>query len=75
MKVSHTFESPEREKLEIVSGLLQQAGYKVSKLSSQTELFRIKVGREGVETEAEERRRIQGLVDHFEIEYWSYTTN
>ncbi|TCI47479.1 MULTISPECIES: hypothetical protein [unclassified Exiguobacterium] len=73
MKVSHTFKSPEREKLEIVSGLLQQAGHKVSKLSSQPELFRMKVGREGVETEAEERQRIQGLVDHFEIEYWSYT--
>ncbi|TCI54201.1 hypothetical protein EVJ24_07850 [Exiguobacterium sp. SH1S21] len=73
MKVSHTFKSPEREKLEIVSGLLQQAGYKVSKLSSQPEQFRIKAGREGVETEAGERQRIQALVDHFEIEYWSCT--
>lgn len=75
MNVSHTFESPEREKLEIVSGLLQQAGYKVSKLSSQPVQFRIKVGREGVQTELEERQRIQGLVDHFEIEYWSCTIN
>lgn len=74
MRMSHTFKSTEREKLEIVSGLLQQAGYSVSKVSSQTELFRIKVGREGVASETEERLRIEAIVDHFEVEEWSYTT-
>lgn len=75
MKASHTFKSSEREKLEIVSGLLQQSGYSASRISLQSDSYRVKAVREGVpiNEEEDERLRIQSLVDHFDIEEWSST--
>ncbi|WP_404354500.1 hypothetical protein [Exiguobacterium aurantiacum] len=71
MRVSHTLKSTEREKLEIVAGLLQQAGYRSGKIDWQTGINIVRVSREDVSSESEERTRIQGIVDHFGIEDWT----
>ncbi len=73
VRVSHTLKSNEREKLEIVAGLLQQAGYRSGKIDWQTGINIVRVSREDVSSESDERTRIQGIVDHFGIEDWSAT--
>lgn len=73
MRVSHTLKSTEREKLEIVAGLLQQAGYRSGKIDWQTGINIVRVSREDVSSESDERTRIQGIVEHFGIEDWSAT--
>jgi len=73
VRVSHTLKSTEREKLEIVAGLLQQAGYRSGKIDWQTGINIVRVSREDVSSESDERTRIQGIVDHFGIEDWSAT--
>lgn len=71
VRVSHTLKSTEREKLEIVAGLLQQAGYRSGKIDWQTGINIVRVSREDVLSESDERTRIQGIVDHFGIEDWT----
>lgn len=71
MRVSHTLKSTEREKLDIVAGLLQQAGYRSGKIDWQTGINIVRVSREDVSSESDERTRIQGIVDHFGIEDWT----
>ncbi len=73
VRVSHTLKSMEREKLEIVAGLLQQAGYRAGKIDWQTGVNIVRLSREGVSSEPEERARIQGIVDHFGIDDWTAT--
>lgn len=73
VRVSHTLKSTEREKLEIVAGLLQQAGYRSGKIDWQTGINTVRVSREDVSSESDERTRIQGIVEHFGIEDWSAT--
>lgn len=73
VRVSHTLKSNEREKLEIVAGLLQQAGYRSGKIDWQTGINIVRVSHEDVSSESDERTRIQGIVDHFGIEDWTAT--
>lgn len=71
MGVTHTFSSSEREKVEIISGLLQQAGYRLSRIRLQEGRFVVTVSLVGRIMIDEEYERIAGLVSHFGIEDWS----
>lgn len=73
VRVSHTLKSMEREKLEIVAGLLQQAGYRAGKIDWQTGVNIVRLSREGVSSEPEEWARIQEIVNHFGIDDWTAT--
>ncbi|TCI22878.1 hypothetical protein EVJ33_05290 [Exiguobacterium sp. SL-10] len=73
MRVTHTLKSTEREKLEIIAGLLRQAGYRGGKIDWQTGINIVRLSRDDVSSEPDERARIRGIVDHFEIEDWTVT--
>lgn len=73
VKVSHTLKSTEREKLEIVAGPLQQAGYRAGKIDGQTGIHIVRLSREHVSSEQGERDRIQRIIEHFGIEGWAAT--
>ncbi|WP_214698648.1 MULTISPECIES: hypothetical protein [unclassified Exiguobacterium] len=67
----HVFQSAEKEKIEIIAGLLQQAGYRISRIREDENQFTVTArleGRTGIEDECE---RIQGIVQHFDIEVWA----
>lgn len=68
MKGIYTFKSDELEKLEIVAGLLQQAGYNVAKIIEKKRQYTLKVRRNTIESSAEEQERIEQLAEHFLIE-------
>lgn len=70
--MNHTFRSSEREKLEIIAGLLQQAGYRISRIREDGHRFVVTariIGRTEVEVE---RQRIGGIVQHFDVEEWTF---
>ncbi|MCT4782359.1 MAG: ribonuclease E inhibitor RraB [Exiguobacterium sp.] len=73
MKAQHTFRSEEREKLEIVASLLQQAGYQITSISSSNENMTFKATRDTVLSKRDEEERINQLVHHFGILSWSVT--
>ncbi|WP_214878347.1 hypothetical protein [Exiguobacterium sp. ERU653] len=67
----HVFQSAEKEKIEIIAGLLQQAGYRISRIREVENQLTVTArleGRTGIEDECE---RIQGIVQHFDIEVWT----
>lgn len=70
--MNHTFRSSEREKLEIIAGLLQQADYRISRIREDGNQFVVTarlLGRVAIEGE---RERIKGIVQHFEVEEWTF---
>lgn len=72
MIMNHTFRSSEREKLEIIAGLLQQADYRISRIREDGNQFVVTarlLGRANIEGE---RERIGGIVQHFEVEEWTF---
>lgn len=71
MPFKHRFTSNEREKLEIVAALLQQANYTVSRIQQQDDSFTCTVKTIETRSVDTERQRIETLVSHFEIEKWS----
>ncbi|WP_214740724.1 MULTISPECIES: hypothetical protein [unclassified Exiguobacterium] len=68
----HTFRSGEREKVEIIAGLLQQAGYRISRIREVENKFVVTARLEGRSMIEGERERIKGIVEHFGIEEWTH---
>ncbi|MCV9899315.1 hypothetical protein OKS35_04180 [Exiguobacterium sp. N5] len=66
----HTFRSGEREKVEIIAGLLQQAGYRISRIHTVDSQFVVTARLEGRTQREGECDRIEGIVQHFDIEEW-----
>lgn len=66
----HTFRSGEREKIEIIAGLLQQAGYRISRIHTVDSQFVVTARLEGRTQREGEYDRIEGIVQHFDIEEW-----
>ncbi|WP_455331242.1 hypothetical protein [Exiguobacterium profundum] len=66
----HTFRSGEREKVEIIAGLLQQAGYRISRIRAIDCQFMVTARLEGQTQMEGEHDRIEGIVHHFDIEEW-----
>lgn len=66
----HTFSSVEREKIEIIAGLLQQAGYRISRIRAIDCQFMVTARLEGQTQMEGEHDRIKGIVQHFDIEEW-----
>ncbi|MDX5980895.1 hypothetical protein SIL77_06400 [Exiguobacterium profundum] len=66
----HTFRSGEREKIEIIAGLLQQAGYRISRIRTVDSQFVVTARLEGQTQMEGEHDRIKGIVHHFDIEEW-----
>ncbi|QUP88491.1 hypothetical protein KD909_07180 [Exiguobacterium sp. PFWT01] len=64
----HTFRSGEREKIEIIAGLLQQAGYRISRIRTVDSQFVVIARLEGQTQMEGEHDRIKGIVHHFDIE-------
>lgn len=72
MNMNHTFRSSEREKLEIIAGLLQQADYRISRIREDRNQFVVTARLLGQATIEEERERIKGIVQHFDVEEWTF---
>lgn len=72
MNMNHTFRSSEREKLEIIAGLLQQADYRISRIREDGNQFVVTARLLGQATIEEERERIKGIVQHFDVEEWTF---
>ncbi|WP_214690875.1 MULTISPECIES: hypothetical protein [unclassified Exiguobacterium] len=66
----HTFRSGEIEKIEIIAGLLQQAGYRISRIRTVDSQFVVTARLEGRTQREGEHNRIEGIVQHFDIEEW-----
>ncbi|MCM3280289.1 hypothetical protein M3591_07045 [Exiguobacterium sp. MER 193] len=66
----HTFRSVEREKIEIIAGLLQQAGYLISRIRAIDCQFMVTARLEGQTQMEGEHDRIKRIVQHFDIEEW-----
>lgn len=71
MKAHHTFRSIEREKLEIIASLLQQAGYRITRITPRLGELAFKATRDGVHSGEDEQARVGQLVEHFNIKSWS----
>ncbi|MCC5892100.1 hypothetical protein [Exiguobacterium sp.] len=71
MRANHSFESNELEKLEIAASILQQSGYRISRIQRQGTSVSFTATCTAVASEQEERARIETLVEHFAIEAWS----
>lgn len=67
----HTFQSSEREKVEIIAGLLQQAGYRISRIREVGDMYVVTARLEGRKMNEGEQERIRGIVQHFGIEEWT----
>lgn len=67
----HTFRSVEREKIEIIAGLLQQAGYRISRIRAIDCQFMVTARLEGQTQMEGEHNRIKRIVQHFAIEEWT----
>ena len=63
-----TFRSSEREKLEIIAGLLQQADYRISRIREDGSQFVVTARLLGRATIEGEREGIKGIVQHFDLE-------
>ena len=72
MNMNHTFRSSEREKLEIIAGLLQQADYRISRIREDGNQFVVTARLLGRATKEGERERIKGIVQHFDVEEWTF---
>lgn len=70
--MNHTFQSFEREKLEIIAGLLQQADYRISRIRKDGNQFVVTARLLGRTTTEGERERIGGIVQHFNVEEWTF---
>ena len=68
----HTFRSTEREKLEIIAGLLQQADYHISRIREDGEQYVVTARLVGQRTIEDEHSRIEGIVQHFGVEEWTF---
>ncbi|MDA5559705.1 hypothetical protein PJK55_03075 [Exiguobacterium sp. MMG028] len=68
----HTFRSTEREKLEIIAGLLQQADYRISRIREDGEQYVVTARGVGQRTIEGEHSRIEGIVQHFDVEEWTF---
>ncbi|MCT4786224.1 hypothetical protein ACFQO8_06375 [Exiguobacterium aestuarii] len=69
--MNHTFRSSEREKLEIIAGLLQQADYRISRIREDGNQYVVTARLVGRATIKGERERIEGIVQHFDVEEWT----